>query len=209
MCALRLPGGTAQERGLQALLTRMGLPAQAGFQSWAALFQAIQAIEPKVVPADAFKLSAQDQAAIRAVELARKREKRQVIYSIAAILVLLCLAGWLIWWKFIKPSVPDYSNDMVEIPAGEFIYQDGQKMIPAQPTGSTATRSRLADYAKFLAYLKSHDNTTEFDSPTQPPGARSHSLAIGISSTATPAPPSPATAASAVRPLPSIARSST
>ncbi len=113
-----LPGGQAQDRGLQAMLIRMGFTNQQGFQSWPPLFQAIQAIEPKVIPADAFKLSAQDEAAIRAVEEARKREKMVVMASIAGLVLFMFVLAVVIWWEFLRPQTHDFSNEMVKIEAG-------------------------------------------------------------------------------------------
>jgi formylglycine-generating enzyme required for sulfatase activity len=167
-----LPGGQAQDRGLQAMLTRMGMTNQLGFQSWPPLFQAIQAIEPKVIPVDAFKLSAQDEAAIRAVEDARKRQKMVVIGSVAALVVFLFLLGGVIWWEFLRPETHDYSDEMVKIEAGTFIYQDGQKLtLPTFYIDKYEVT--MAEYAKFLQYLKEHGNPTTFDSQLQPVG-RSH-----------------------------------
>jgi len=169
-----LPGGQAGEPGLQAMLNRMAIATQSGFQSWAPLFQTIQAIEPKVVPVDAFKLSAQDQAAIRAVEAARKRQKLAVTLSIAGICVFLCLLAAGTWWEYLRPEAQahDYSNEMVEIPAGPFVYQAGQKLtLPTFYIDKYEVT--MAEYEKFLKYLSSHGDTTEFDNPLQPHG-RSH-----------------------------------
>ena len=164
-----LPGGQAQDRGLQAMLMRMSVTTQAGFQSWPALFQAIQAIEPKVIPVDAFKLSAQDQAAIRAVEAARKRQKMQLILTIAGSCVSLCLILFLAWWNFLRPTTHDYSDVMVQIPSGQFIYQDGQKVI-LPDFYINKYEVTMAEYEKFLEYVAAHGNTTEYDSPEQPQG---------------------------------------
>jgi formylglycine-generating enzyme required for sulfatase activity len=167
-----LPGGQAQDRGLQAMLTRMAITNQLGFQSWPPLFQAIQAIEPKVVPADAFKLSAQDQAAIRAVEAARKRQKMVVIASVAGLVLFLALVAGVVWWEFLRPETHDYSDDMVKIEAGDFIYQDGQKLtLPTFYIDKYEVT--MAEYEKFLEYLKTHGNPTTYDSELQPAG-RSH-----------------------------------
>jgi len=163
-----LPAGQTQDRGLQAMLTRMPVATPAGFQTWPALFQAIEAIEPKVIPVDAFKLSAQDQAAIQAVEEARKRQKVQVIFSVAGLFVFLCVLGLLIWWNFMRPKSHDYSNDMVEIPAGDFIFgTDGQK-IPLPTFYIDKYPVTMAEYAKFLDYLAQNGNPTDFDSTLQP-----------------------------------------
>ncbi len=164
-----LPGGQASEAGLHAMLNRMSIGTEMGFQSWAALFQAIQAIEPKVIPADAFKLSAQDAAAIRAVEEARKRQKRQVWFSVGALFVSLWVIAFLIWFSFLRPTTHDFTGETVDIPAGDFIFQDGQKIsLPAFNIDKYEVT--LAEYEKFLEYLASHGNTTEFDSPLQPEG---------------------------------------
>jgi len=166
-----LPGGEARDAGLQAMLTRMAITTQSGFQSWAPLFQTIQAIEPKVVPADAFKLSAQDQAAIRAVEETRKRQKMVVTLSITSLIVFLCALAAGAWWEFFRPAsrAHDYSNVMVEIPAGDFIFQDGQKLtLPTFYIDKYEVT--MYEYQKFLDYLKAHGDTTEFDSPLQPKG---------------------------------------
>jgi len=167
-----LPGGQAQDRGLQAMLMRMSVITQAGFQSWSALFQAVQAIEPKVIPADAFKLSAQDQEAIRAVEEARKRQKRQVILSVAGLFVFLWALGFAVWFEFMKPASHDHGAEMVQIPAGSFIYQDGQqRTLPEFYIDKYEVT--MAEYEKFLEYLTSHGNPTTYDSQLQPEG-RSH-----------------------------------
>ncbi len=79
MVADCLPGRAATTPGLRALLGRMLLEGSGGFQSWGALLQAVKALEPKVVPEDAFKLSAQDAAAIAAVNDAKRRQKRALV----------------------------------------------------------------------------------------------------------------------------------
>ncbi|HEX4086142.1 MAG TPA: SUMF1/EgtB/PvdO family nonheme iron enzyme [Chthoniobacteraceae bacterium] len=168
ICAM-LPGGQARDQGLRALLMRMAQPTQSGFQSWIALFQAIQAIEPKVIPADAFKLSAQDQAAIRAVEEARKRQKLQVMMSIAVLFVFIWVVIIALWYEFMRPKMHDYSNEMIKIPAGTFIYQDGQK-ITLPDFYIDKYEVTLAEYAKFLDFLKKDPHPAEFDSPQQPDG---------------------------------------
>ena len=167
-----LPERQAQDRGLQSMLERMTMTNQLGFQSWPPLFQTIQAIEPKVIPVDAFKLSAQDEAAIRAVEDARKRQKMVVVGTVVGlVLFLLTLAG-VVWFEFLRPTSHDYTSEMVEIPAGDFIFQDGQKLtLPTFYIDKYEVT--MAEYQKFLDYLDAHNNTTQFDNPLQPPG-RSH-----------------------------------
>jgi formylglycine-generating enzyme required for sulfatase activity len=167
-----LPGGHAQDEALDSMLVRMTIPTMSGYQSWAPLFQTIQQIEPKVIPADAFKLSAQDKAAIRAVEDTRKRQKMVVTMSIAGVVVLLLALVVAAWFLYLRPEARahDYSNEMVQIPAGEFIYQTDEKVtLPTFYIDKYEVT--IGEYKKFLDYLKAHGDTTEFDDPLQPKGA--------------------------------------
>jgi formylglycine-generating enzyme required for sulfatase activity/CheY-like chemotaxis protein len=164
-----LPHGDAGETGLRSMLTRMAITNQMGFQSWPPLFQAIQEIEPKVVPLDAFKLSAQDEAAIRAVEQARKKQRNAIISSLVSLIVLLGVLGGVVYFEFLRPISHDYSDEVVKIGEGEFIYQDGQKItLPTYYIDKYEVT--MGEYGKFLQYWKEHDYTTEYDSPLQPKG---------------------------------------
>ncbi len=75
-----LPDRMAEDPGLaRAARAACCWTAAAGFLSWGALLQAVKALEPKVVPEDAFKLSARDAAALAAVNEAKRRQKRAVV----------------------------------------------------------------------------------------------------------------------------------
>jgi len=167
-----LPNGRARDHGLQSMLMRMRKGGPSGFLSWPALLQTVKTLEPKVIPADAFKLSAQDEAAIRAVAEARKRQQRQLIWTIAGLFVVLWIVGLAVWWKFFRSTQKDFDVQMVEIPAGEFIYQDGQTASTSQPFWIDKYEVTMEQYEKFLEYLKKSP-TTVFDHPRQPKG-KSH-----------------------------------
>jgi hypothetical protein len=62
--------------------------------SWPVVLQAVRALEPKVIPVEAAKIKAADAAAMRAVEAARKAQKRSVVYSIATLVVLVAAVGF-------------------------------------------------------------------------------------------------------------------
>ena len=163
-----LPGGRAKEPGFQTMLMRMRDGGASGFASWPALLQAVTALEPKVIPADAFKLSAQDQAAIRAVEQAKRRQKQQLIWSMVGIFVVLWLAGLALWWKFHGANQRNFDQEIVKIPAGEFIYQNGQK-VTLPDFWIDRYEVTMGQYAKFLDDLAKHPSA-EFDHPQQPKG---------------------------------------
>ncbi len=165
-----LPGGTAQDPGLQMLLDRMAAGGSGGFLSWNALLQAVKALEPKVVPVDAVKLTAQDQAAIRAVEAAKQQQKRTVILTTVGLFILLWVAGILLYRNFFLTNERNL-DEMVRIPAGDFIYQNGQTATTKE-FWIDKYEVTIGQYARFLAYLQANP-TTEFDHPDQPPG-KSH-----------------------------------
>jgi formylglycine-generating enzyme required for sulfatase activity/CheY-like chemotaxis protein len=165
-----LPDGRASDPGLQAMLARMRHPGPQGFGSWPALLQAVKALEPKVVPADVYKISAQDEAAIRAVAEAKRRQKRQVILSAAGAVLLAAFSSFAVWHTFFR-SNEKVLDQMVEIPAGDFVFQDGQtKTLPTFYMGKYEVT--IGQYARFLEFLKKHP-TREFDHPNQPQG-KSH-----------------------------------
>ena len=163
-----LVGGRATAPGMQALLTRMQSSGPNGFLSWPALIQAVKAIEPKVKPADAFKLTAQDEAAIRAVEEARLKQKRSIIYSSVTVAVLLLILGVLIYRQFFRSNERKELEAMVPVPAGEFTYQNGEK-TSTNAFWIDRYEVTIGQYAKFLDYLDSH-SSNDFDHPKQPPG---------------------------------------
>ena len=108
--------------GLRSLLGRMLLEGSGGFLSWGALLQAVKALEPKVVPEDAFKLSAQDAAAIAAVHDARRRQKRAVLLTTIGMFGLFWLVVLVGYFKFFKQSAPRTFDRLIQVPAGDFIF---------------------------------------------------------------------------------------
>ena len=165
-----LPGGRAADPALQTLLQRMALPGIGGFLSWAALLQAVKAVEPKVMPAGSFKMSAQDVAGIRKVEESRTRKKRAVF----AVVFLVLLIGALFAAYGMFFTANERKLDMeVNIPAGEFIYQNGEKIsLPAFSIDQYEVT--IGEYARFLKYLAAHpEEAARFDHPRQSKG-KSH-----------------------------------
>ena len=164
-----LPGGVAKEPGLQSMLLKMQMEGSSGYLSWGALLQAVKALEPKVIPVDAMKLTAQEQAAIRAVDEAKRQQKRVLIMTSVGIFVLLWAAVMIVWWIYFRSNERDLS-EQVHIPAGEFTYQNGKAT-----TGEfwmDKYEVTIGQYAKFLSDLNAHP-TTKFDHPDQPKG-KSH-----------------------------------
>lgn len=143
--------------------------------SWAAFLQTIASRQPKAAPTDAYKLDAQERAAVRMVEVSKRKQKRStIIYS----LISLCLMSVLfavIYATFFRPkgAIVRPLNQMVEIPAGEFLYQDGQKI--SLPTYFISKHEvTIGQYAEFLAALeKDPSQASRYEHETQPKG-KSH-----------------------------------
>lgn len=167
-----LPDGRAADPALQGLLHRMSVSGNAGFLSWGALLQAVKALEPKVIPAGGFKITAQDVAAIHAVEESQLRKKRELLVRIGAGVGCAALLFAIYWFGF-RSSGKNFDT-MVEVPAGEFIFQDNQKVtLPTYWIDQYEVT--IGEYAKFLKFLDTHpDQATKFDHPDQPPGKASH-----------------------------------
>ena len=143
--------------------------------SWAAFLQTFAAYQPRTVIADAFKLDAQDRAAIRAVEISKKRQKRGMIVSSLVSLALLAAGLGAIYYAFLRPksSTVRSLDKMVLIPAGDFAYQDGEKVtLPAFYID--AHEVTIGQYAEFLDFLaKNPGEEDKLRHPNQPKG-KSH-----------------------------------
>ena len=148
-----LPNRTASTLGLRELLGRMLLDGSTGFLSWGALLQAVKTLEPKVVPEDAFKLSARDAAATAAVQEAKRRQKRAVIISSISMLTLICLVAVVVYIKFFRVTAAKNFDRLVAVPAGEFIYQkDEHVTLPAFWIDEYEVT--IGQYAQFLEAVK-------------------------------------------------------
>jgi formylglycine-generating enzyme required for sulfatase activity/CheY-like chemotaxis protein len=167
-----LPDGRVKDEDFQALLQKMQVMTVNGVQSWAALLQTVKTLEPRVIPADAAKIREHEIAGIRAVEMSRQRARRSTILTIIGLFIMLWIIAGLVYWKFFQSNARVFVK-MLEIPAGEFIYQDGQK-VNLKTFWIDQYEVTMAQYAEFLAYLKNHpDEATKFDNPKQPKG-KSH-----------------------------------
>ncbi len=158
-----MQGGATASPQLKALLAKMQIQGAAGFLSWGALLQGVRELEPKVIPEDAFKLSEQDAVAIAAVEEAKRSQKRMLIYTTIAFFALLWLIGGVLYFSLMRGRERAFVK-MIEIPAGEFIYQDGKATTKAFWIDEYEVT--IAQYAKFLAAVGNDMKT--YAHPNQP-----------------------------------------
>jgi len=171
--AVLQPAGNGPDLGVRALLEK--IVAGEGPSSWPAFAQELQALEPKVAPQDAYKLDAQERAAIRMVEETKKSQRRSMLISSAVSLFLLtaALLSLLFLFNRDKGATTKAFDELKEVPAGEFTYQDGEKVT--LPTFYIDEHEvTISQYAEFLDFLEKNPGEAEkFAHPDQPKG-KSH-----------------------------------
>jgi len=161
-----MQGGAAASPGLRAMLTRMLIDGAGGFQSFGALLQGVKALQPKVLPADAYKLTEKDRAAIEAVEKAKRSQRRALAYSAIGMFVLVWAVLFFLYFNFIRPVKERDFNAVVEIPGGPFTYQQNQT-IDLPTFYIDQYEVTIGQYAEFLEALA--ENPTDiYDHPSTP-----------------------------------------
>lgn len=159
-----LPAVQSLNPGLRDLLKGMVQTGPQALTTWGHVLQGIKAIEPKVIPVEAAKISAQDRAAIAAVEAARRQQKRTLYFSVASVASLIILTLVLLYTVY--SSNERNLEEQIDIPAGEFLFANGEtKTLPEFWIDKYEVT--YGQYAKFVQALEGHP-TSEFDHPAQP-----------------------------------------
>lgn len=164
LCALAAPGGSAA-----AVAASLASRADEGWAGAAAL---LASSRPAVAPKDAGRLSARAEKSKELVEQSRRQQKKRLLVTAGLSAVLLAVAV-LALAKFLGGGRRTVASRMIEIPAGEFVYQDGEKA--SLPTFWIDEHEvSIADYKEFLDYLEAHpDEAAKFAHPDMPQG-KSH-----------------------------------
>ncbi len=159
-----LPAIQSLTPGMQDLVKRMVGKGPQAFTAWGPLLQGIKALEPKVVPVEAAKISAQDRAAVAAVAELKKKQTRSLYVSLVSLGLLIVAVGALVYWRF--SSNERLLEDQIAIPEGEFLFANGE---PATLPEFWIDKYEVTygQYAKFVEFLKNHP-TSEYDEPRQP-----------------------------------------
>ncbi|MDB6174251.1 MAG: Serine/threonine protein kinase [Chthoniobacteraceae bacterium] len=153
--------------GLRTLLSRMIQTGPNAITGWGPLLQGIKALEPKVVPVEAARMSAQDQAAIAAVEAARKAQKTSLRLTVTTMALTLIVVTWGVWYKVFR-SNERHLNTQIHIPAGDYIVGDNEK-VHLDQFWIDKYEVTIGQYAKFLEYLATHPTAEgDFNHEKQP-----------------------------------------
>lgn len=154
--------------GLQAVINRLQQSPASGLNAWGQVVQAAKALEPKVIPTAAAKISAQDEAAIKAVEDARKSQRRSFWLNVASLVTLFSIVVFLALKKFVFTNERKIQS-MVKISAGTYKVPGGKSVSIEQDFWIDKYEVTIAQYQRFLDYLDKHPTEDqEFRHPKMP-----------------------------------------
>ncbi|MEX1044829.1 MAG: SUMF1/EgtB/PvdO family nonheme iron enzyme [Chthoniobacterales bacterium] len=161
---LAAPGGPAAGAAA-ALLSAEGI-------GWGATLQTASSARPAAAPKDASQVSARAEKSKVLLEQSKKQQKKRLLITAGLSLVLL-LVGVLALFRFFTGGTRTVETRPIEIPAGEFLYQDGEKVnLPAFWIDEHEVT--IADYKEFLDFLEANpDEAKNFAHPDMPEG-KSH-----------------------------------
>ncbi len=92
--------------------------------------------------------------------------------AVAGLMALAAACAGLVWWKRLQddPARPPFKSSLIKIPAGEFIFRDGQKLT-LPDFWMDSHEVTIGQYARFLAAVA---GGTQYDHPDQPGEKRGH-----------------------------------
>lgn len=143
-----------------------------GQSDWGAAWQLAAAAKPASAPKDATKLGERAAAARQIVAQTKAQQKKRLIIT-SAMSFLLLVSGIFFLLRFLGGSERSVTTRMIEIPAGEFVYQDGEKVtLPAFWIDEHEVT--IADYKEFLDFLEANPGeAAKLAHPDMPEG-KSH-----------------------------------
>ncbi len=152
---------------LRTVLSGMVQSGPHAVSSWSSLLQDIKALEPKVVPVEAARISAQDRAAVQAVEAARRHQKRSFRSTMATMTGTLATLLFVIWYFLLRSNERNLAIQ-IKIPAGEYNVGEAQK-VQLEDFWIDKYEVTIGQYAEFLRYLDAHPTAdAEFNHAGQP-----------------------------------------
>ena len=164
LAALAAPNGPAA--GAAAAL------AARAEQGWAVALPLAAAAKPVAAPKDAGRLSARTEKSKQLLEQSRQQQKKRLMVT-AGLTLLLLLVAAVALFRFLGGGTRTVSSRQIEIPGGEFIYQDGQK-VDLPTFWIDEHEVTIADYKEFLDFLEAHPGEAAKLAHPDMPGGKSH-----------------------------------
>jgi len=143
-----------------------------GAGDWAGVSAITTAAKPAAAPKDTGKMTARAEKSKQMLEQSKKRQKQRLLISAGMTLLLLLVALFALF-RFLGKGERSVEARMVRIPAGEFVYQDGEKTNLPE-FWIDAHEVSIYDYKEFLDFLEA--NPAEADKLAHPdmPKGKSH-----------------------------------
>jgi CheY-like chemotaxis protein len=141
-------------------------------QGWAAALLLVAAAKPTAAPKDVGRVTARAEKSKQIVAISRQQQKKRLLVT-AGLSLLLLVVGLVALFQFLGGGKRTITSRSIEIPAGEFVYQDGEKVnLPAFWIDEYEVT--IADYKEFLDFLEANPGEAKnFAHPDMPEG-KSH-----------------------------------
>jgi formylglycine-generating enzyme required for sulfatase activity len=125
-----------------------------------------QAIDTEMAPERTIAVTEEHTFAQQAIAVERRRQKRVQWAMLTAFVLVVLAVGYVVYAR-LHPPVHDFSQ-MVEIPAGPYIYQNSPANLKTFYIDQYEVTFR--QYLKFLRAVASAGNDTAWRDAAQPPG---------------------------------------
>ena len=140
---------------------------------WSSVLKLAAAAAPAVAPKNAAKLTARSEKTKQIIQQSKDQQKKRLLITAGMSLLLLITAIYALFNLFGNKSARGVETKLVKVPAGEFIYQDGQK-VTLPDFWIDEHEVSIADYKEFLDFLEANPGEAEkFAHPDMPKG-KSH-----------------------------------
>jgi len=146
----------AQEGGVASAVAQT---LAAGQADWAGVAALVAAAKPAAAPKDAGKLTARAEKSKQMLEQSKKQQKKRLLISAGMSLLLLLVAVFALFRTFAGGKQTVF-NELVEIPAGEFAYQDGEK-VNLPTFWIDRYEISIFEYKAFLDFLEANPGEAE------------------------------------------------
>ena len=139
---------------------------------WALALQTAAASKPAVAPKDAARLGARAAKSKELLEKSKQQQKKRLLITAVLSLVLL-IVGAIFMLRFFTGGTRSVASKMFKIPAGEFIFQNGEK-VTLPEFWIDEHEVTIADYKEFLDYLEANPGEAEKFAHQDMPKGKSH-----------------------------------
>lgn len=139
---------------------------------WASVLKTATSVAPAAAPKDVKRLSARSEKSKKLLAEAKKQQKKRLLITAGlSVLLLLVALGALV--RFFGGGSRSIATRMLLIPAGEFVYQDGEK-VTLPDFWIDEHEVSIADYKEFLDFLEANPGEAEKLAHPDMPKGKSH-----------------------------------